>query len=95
VRATASRRDGTSIAVRLRSSKDRTEAGRELAGKVTYGLLISRDGGRNFSTLVRQRHRPFSKMIRIQGSRLNVVVAAVSDANGNFGIKRLGRFRAR
>jgi subtilisin family serine protease len=95
VRATASRRDGTSIAVRLRSSKDRTEAGRELAGGVTYGLLISRDGGRNFSTLVRQRRRPFSRTIRIQGSRLNVVVAAVSDANGNFGIKRLGRFRAR
>jgi serine protease len=95
VRATASRRGGTSIAVRLRSSKDRTEAGRELAGGVTYGLLISRDGGRNFSTLVRQRRRPFSKTIRIQGSRANVLVAAVSDANGNFNIKRLGRFRAR
>jgi subtilisin family serine protease len=94
VRATASRRGGTSIAVRLRSSTDRTEPGRELAGGVTYGLLISRDGGRNFSTLVRQRRRPFSRTIRIQGSRANVLVAAASDANGNFDIKRLGRFRA-
>jgi subtilisin family serine protease len=88
------RRRGGSIAVRIRRSKDRTERGRELAGRLSYGLLVSRDGGRNFSTAVPQRRRPFNRTIRIRGSRANVVVAAVSDANGNFGVKRLGRFRA-
>jgi subtilisin family serine protease len=95
VRARASRRGSTSVAVRVRSSKDRTDPGRELAGGVSYGLLVSRDGGRSFSSVVRQRRRPFRRTIRIQGSRANVVVAAVSDGNGNVGVKRLGRFRAR
>jgi subtilisin family serine protease len=88
------RRRGSTIAVRIRRSKDRTEQGRELAGDVSYGLLVSRNGGRSFSTVVRQRRRPFSTTVRIRGLRANVVVAAVSDGNGNFGVKRLGRFRA-
>jgi subtilisin family serine protease len=94
VRARASRRGG-SIAVRVLRSKDRTERGRELAGRVSYGLLVSRDGGGSFSTVVRQRHRPFGKTVRISGRRANVVVATVCDGNGNCGVKRLGRFSAR
>jgi subtilisin family serine protease len=92
--ARARRRDDL-IAVRVRGSKDRTESGRELAGGVTYGLLVSRDGGRNFATAVRQRRRPFSETIHIRGPQANVVVATVCDGNGNCGVKRLGRFRAR
>jgi subtilisin family serine protease len=92
--ARARRRDDL-IAVRVLGSKDRTESGRELAGGVTYGLLVSRDGGRNFATAVRQRRRPFSKTIDIRGAQANVVVATVCDGNGNCGVKRLGRFRAR
>ena len=88
------RRRGASIAVRVRGSKDRTEPGRELAGRVSYGLLVSRDGGRGFSSVVRQRRRPFSKTIRIRGERANIVVAAACDGNGNCGVKRLGRFSA-
>jgi subtilisin family serine protease len=93
VRANAERRGGA-IAVRLRRSKDRTERGRELAGRVSYGLLVSRDGGRSFSTAVSQRRRPFSRSIAIRGRRPNVVVATVADGNGNVGIRRLGRFAA-
>jgi subtilisin family serine protease len=92
VRAKA-RRLGNTLAVRILRSKDRTRPGRELAGGVRYGLLVSRNGGRSFSSAVRQRRRPFRKTVRIRGSRANVVVAAVSDANGNVGVKRLGRFR--
>jgi subtilisin family serine protease len=89
------RRRGSRIAVRIRGSRDRTERGRELAGRVTYGLVVSRDGGRNFTTLVRQRRRPFRRTISIQGRRANVLIATVCDANGNCGVKRLGRFAAR
>jgi hypothetical protein len=94
VHAKARRRDGL-ISVRVRGSKDRTEPGRELAGRVTYGLVVSSDGGRDFATVVRQRRRPFSKAIRIRGAQPNVLVAAVCDGNGNCGVKRLGRFWAR
>jgi subtilisin family serine protease len=93
VRAKATRHDGV-VAVRIRRSKDRTERGRERAGHLTYGLLVSRDAGRTFSTAVSQRRRPFSRAIAIRGRRPNLVVATVSDGNGNVGIKRLGRFRA-
>jgi hypothetical protein len=91
VRAQARRRGGE-IAVRVRGTKDRTEPGRELAGRVSYGLLVSRDRGRDFSTVVRQRPQPIRKSLRIRGTRANVVVAAVCDGNGNCGVKRLGRF---
>jgi subtilisin family serine protease len=94
VRAKAARRGGR-VAVRIRRSRDRTERGRERAGRVSYGVLVSRDGGRNFSTAVSQRPRPFRRTIAIRGRRPNVFVATVSDGNGNVGIKRLGRFRAR
>jgi hypothetical protein len=62
---------------------------------VSYGLVVSRDGGNDFSRVVSQRPRPFSRTIRIQGERPNVVVAVVCDGNGNCGVGRLGRFAAR
>jgi subtilisin family serine protease len=89
------RRSASRVAVRIRGSKDRTESGRELAGRVTYGLLVSRDGGRNFSAIVRQRRRPFRRTLRIRGARANILVATVCDRNGNCDVKRLGRFTAR
>jgi subtilisin family serine protease len=92
VRAKATRRGGR-VAVRIRRSRDRTERGRERAGRVSYGLLVSRDGGRSFSTAVPQRPRPFRRTIAIRGRRPNLFVATVSDGNGNVGIKRLGRLR--
>jgi subtilisin family serine protease len=94
-RASARRRPQNQVAVRLRRSPDRTEPGRALAGRVTYGLLVSRDGGRDFNVLVSRRRRPFSIAVRLRGRRPNVLVATACDANGNCGVKRLGRFRAR
>jgi subtilisin family serine protease len=87
------RRRGSRVAVRLTKVKDRSEAGRELAGHVTYGLLVSRDGGREYDVVVSGKRRPFRRAIRLKGSRLNVFVATACDGNGNCGVKRLGRFR--
>jgi hypothetical protein len=79
--------------VRLRKVKDRSESGRELAGHVSYGLLVSRDGGNDYAVVVSGRHRPFRKAVPLKGSKINVFVATVCDGNGNCGVKRLGRFR--
>jgi subtilisin family serine protease len=86
-------RSGQLVTVRLRPTKDRTERGRELAGHVTYGLLVSRDGGRDFDVLVSRRKRPFRTAVALRGTRANVFVATACDGNGNCGVKRLGRFR--
>jgi subtilisin family serine protease len=94
VRARARRR-GNALAARVRSSTDRTDPGRELAGSVSYSLYVSRDGGRSFRPAVNGRRRPFRRVVRIRGRGVNVVVAVACDANGNCGTKRLGRFRAR
>ena len=86
------RRRGATVGVRLRRSRDRTEPGRELAGRVRYQLLISRNGGRRFSNLVGPRREPFTRRVRLKGNRANVLIAAVCDRNGNCGTERLGRF---
>jgi hypothetical protein len=86
-------RSGGSVTVRLRKVKDRSESGRELAGHVTYGLLVSRDGGRSYPLMISGRRRPFRKAVRLKGSKLNVFVATACDGNGNCGVKRLGRFK--
>jgi subtilisin family serine protease len=93
-RASVHRR-GNRVRVKLARSKDRTLQGDELAGRVTYGLLISRDGGTNFSVLTSRRRRPFSRNVQIRGPRANLLVSTACDGNGNCGIKRLGRFRRR
>jgi hypothetical protein len=62
---------------------------------VTYGLLISRDGGTNFRVLTSRRRRPFTRNVQIRGPRANLLVSTACDGNGNCGIKRLGRFRRR
>jgi subtilisin family serine protease len=87
------RRSGQTVTVRLRRARDRTEPGRELAGGVTYSLLVSRDGGRDFDPVARLRRRPISRTVRLRGRRTNVIVATACDRNGNCGIRRLGRFR--
>jgi Subtilase family len=89
------RRRGNRVRVTLARSRDRTLAGDELAGRVTYGLLVSRDGGNSFSVLVSRRQRAFARTVRIRGSRATVLVSTACDGNGNCGIKRLGRFRPR
>jgi subtilisin family serine protease len=91
-KATA-RRHGGSVTIRLRKVKDRSEPGRELAGHVTYGLLVSRDAGRSYSSLISGRHRAFHRAVRLKGKKANVFVATACDSNGNCGIKRLGRFK--
>jgi subtilisin family serine protease len=89
------RRRGNLVRVRVPASADRTLEGDELAGDVTYGLLVSRDGGNNFRVLVGRRARPFSRNAALRGRRLNVFVSTACDGNGNCGVKRLGRFRRR
>ena len=60
-------RSGGHVTVRLKKVKDRSEPGREVAGHVSYGLLVSRDGGRSYSSLVSGRHRAFRKAVQPQG----------------------------
>ena len=86
-------RSGGHVTVRLREVKDRSEPGREVAGHVSYGLLVSRDGGRSYDSLVSGRHRAFRKAVELEGKKANVFVATACDSNGNCGVKRLGRFK--
>lgn len=87
------RRSGGRVTVRVRKVKDRSESGREVAGHVTYGLLVSRDAGKDYDVLVTGRRRAFRKAIRLKGAKANVFVATACDGNGNCGVKRLGRFK--
>ncbi len=87
------RRRGGGVGVRIRRSRDRTEPGRELAGGVSYLLLVSRNGGRRVAAVAGPRRRPFTRRVRLRGSRDNVVLAVACDRNANCGSKRLGRFR--
>jgi subtilisin family serine protease len=87
------RRRGGRVRARVLRSADRTDAGRELAGRVTYGLLVSRNGGRDYSVVRSGRRRPFAVGVRLRGRRTNVLVATACDGNGNCGLKRIGRFR--
>ena len=82
-----------SVRVRLRRTKDRTEAGRELAGRVTYALLVSRNGGRGFNPVGRRRRNPISTTVPLRGRKTNVLIATACDRNGNCGVRRLGRYR--
>jgi subtilisin family serine protease len=86
-------RSGGSVTVRVRKVNDRSEPGRETAGHVTYGLLVSRDGGNDYDLVVSGRRRAFRKAVRLRGAKANVFVASACDGNGNCGVKRLGRFR--
>jgi subtilisin family serine protease len=87
------RRRGNRVRVTLVRTRDRTLAGDELAGAVTYGLLVSRDGGRSYRVIASRRPRPFSRRVTIRGSRPNLLVTTACDGNGNCGVRRLGRFR--
>ena len=89
------RRRGNRVRVTVTRSRDRTQPGDELAGKVTYGLLVSRNGGRRFSVIASRRRRPFSRTVRIRGPRRNLLISTACDGNGNCGIRRLGPFKRR
>jgi subtilisin family serine protease len=89
------RRRGNRVRVTVTRSRDRTQPGDELAARVSYGLLVSRDGGQSFDVVTSRRRRPFSRNVRIRGARRNVFVSTACDGNGNCGVKRLGRFTRR
>ena len=89
------RRRGNRVRVTVARSRDRTLAGDVLAGQVTYGLLLSRDGGNSFKVLARGRGRAFRRSVTLQGRGLNILMSTACDGNGNCGVKRLGRFRRR
>jgi hypothetical protein len=89
------RRRGNRVKATLLRTQDRTDPGDELAGAVTYGLLVSRNGGRSFGVVTSRRRRPFSRIVRIRGTRRNVLLGMACDGNGNCGVKVLGRFRRR
>jgi hypothetical protein len=89
------RRRGNRVRAKVARSKDRTATGDELAGRVTYSLLVSRDSGRTFRVLASGRRRPFTKNVTLRGRRRNVFLATACDGNGNCGVKRLGRFKRR
>jgi subtilisin family serine protease len=86
-------RSGGWVTVRVKRVKDRSGSGRELAGHLTYGLLVSRDAGKDFNVVVSGRRRAFRKVVRLRGAKANVFVATACDGNGNCGVKRLGRFK--
>ena len=94
-RARARRRGRARVAARVFRVRDRTDRGRRLAGNVSYALLVSTDGGRDFSFAVRPRSRPFRSTVRLRGRRSHLLLASVCDGNGNCASKRLGRFRRR
>jgi hypothetical protein len=89
------RRHGNRVRVTVRRSKDRTQPGDELSGHVTYGLLVSRDGGDMFNVVAGRRRQPFTRTVQIRGSGRNLLVSTACDGNGNCGIKRLGPFKRR
>lgn len=76
-------------------TRDRTNAGRELAGKVSYALLVSADGGRNYRFAVRPRRRPIRATATLRAGRKHIFLASVCDGNGNCTSKKLGSFRRR
>ena len=89
------RRRGNRVKATLVRTRDRTDPGDELAGRVRYGLLVSRDGGDSFDFVGSRRRRPFSRRVRIRGNMRNVLVSTACDRNGNCGVKILGRFKRR
>jgi subtilisin family serine protease len=93
--ARARRRSGSTVAVRVSRSRDRTNPGHELARRVTYAVLVSSDRGQSYRFAVRPRRRPFRATVHLRGRRANLILASVCDGNGNCASKRLGRFRRR
>ena len=89
------RRRGNKVKATVARTQDRTDPGDELAGRVSYGMLVSRDGGRSYGVIASRRSRPFSKNVKLRGRKRNVLVGTACDGNGNCGVKILGRFKRR
>ena len=63
---------------------------------MSYGLLVSRDGGRSYGVLASRRPAAVPQEREARGGRKrNVLVAPPATRNGNCGVKRLGRFHRR
>jgi subtilisin family serine protease len=92
LRVRAHRHRHSLVAVHLYRTRDRTRRGKRLAGGVRYSLLVSRDAGRSFQFAVRPRRRAFRKLVRVRGSKRNVLAAVVCDRNYNCASKRF-RYR--
>jgi hypothetical protein len=86
------RRRGDRVTIRTRRSRDRTDPGHELAGRVTYSVLVSIDGGRSFRRL-RRRSRPFRVTLRVRPGVRHLVLGLACDANNNCGVRRVGTYR--
>ena len=89
------RRRGNKVKATVTRTQDRTDPGDELAGRVSYGMLVSRDGGRSYGVIASRRPRPFSKNVKLRGRKRNVLIGTACDGNGNCGVKILGRFKRR
>ena len=89
------RRRGNKVKGTVARTQDRTDPGDELAGRVSYGMLVSRDGGRSYGVIASRRPRPFSKNVKLRGRKRNVLIGTACDGNGNCGVKILGRFKRR
>jgi len=88
------RRHGNRVKTTVSRTRDRTDAGDELAGALSYAVLVSRDNGRTYSVL-REHRRPFSMAVRIRGRKVNRIYGSVCDGNFNCDDKLLGRFKRR
>ena len=81
----------SSVRVRIARVRDRTNPGHELAGRVVYSLLASRNNGGSYGIVKRSR-RPMTGVFALKGTGTNKLAAAVCDRNGNCSVKRLGRY---
>jgi subtilisin family serine protease len=95
LRARARRLGDTTVGVRLRKTRDRTNKGHELAKQLSYAVLVSRDNGRSYKMAGPVRRKPFKKVVRLRGNRRNLIVGSVCDGNGNCSSRRLARFKRR
>ena len=82
------------MSVRLARRRTAPSPAASWPAHVTYGLLVSRNGGRRLQRRGQPPRRGRSEAVRLRGRRANVLVATACDGNGNCGVKRLGRFKA-
>lgn len=71
--------------IRISGGRDRAPAGSRRAGRLTYGLAVSRRG--DVEIVVAPRRRSLSKTVTVR--RRTTYIAVVCDANENCGVKRL------
>ena len=82
------------LRVAMRASRDRTRPGRELAGRVRYGVAVSTNG-RTYRRLLGPSRRPPRGTLRLRRGRRYFLLASACDANGNCSLRKLGPYRNR